>query len=82
MKPPNPDEARWAGPILTVGDLRRIIDGMADDVNVVLDDHDGWYDNVSVIYAPPLNGFPDDYIGTEWQCLTLLPGSTFDARQI
>jgi hypothetical protein len=83
MQRPNSDRARWTGPILTVGELRRIIEGMADDTNVVIDDEpNGWYRNVHVIYAPPLDGFPDDPVGTEWQCLTMFPGSTFNARQI
>ena len=81
MTRPNPDDARWTGPILTVGALRRMIDGMDDFTNVVITTDD-WFDNVAQVYAPPLDGFPDDYTGSEWQCLTLFPGSTFDARQI
>lgn len=81
MQPPDPDRARWTGPILTVGDLRRIIDGMDDYTNVVIATDD-WFDNVALVHAPPLDGFPDDYVGTEWECLTLFPGASFDARQI
>lgn len=78
---PDPDVERWQGRILTVGALRRIIEGMDDSTNVVLATSD-WYDNVAIVHAPPLNGIPDDYTGSEWQCLTLFPGSSFDARQI
>jgi len=79
--PPNPDDPRWSGPILTVGDLRRIIEGMDDYTNVVVDSIDGWYLNIGVVYAPPLDDDDDD-LYSEWQCLTLLAGSEFNARQI
>lgn len=93
MRQPNPDEPRWSsraphagsmyGPVwrpLTVGALRRIIEGMDDEIHVVLSSED-WFDNVDCVYAPPPEGIPDDYVGTEWQCLTLFSGVSFDARQ-
>jgi hypothetical protein len=78
---PDSDLPRWRGGFLTVGALRRIMDGMADDTIVVMDDGSGWYSNVGEVCAPPLDGYdPDD--GGDWACLTLFTGASFDTRQI
>lgn len=59
-------------PTLTVGDLKKILNGYSDDRQVVLA-KDGWYQNIGALE------FPDDY--QTWT-LTLHLGSDFDAFQI
>jgi hypothetical protein len=62
--------------ILTVGALREMLNGVADDVHVVTDDTRGWYLNVSQVIAPG-----DDYDTNDFQCFTLVAGESYDARQ-
>lgn len=62
--------------VLTVGYLRTILQGVDADLHVVTDDKNGWYDNVGEVVVP----CPDrDH---EYQCVTFIPGVTFDTRQI
>lgn len=74
--PPLPDDIRWTGPILTVADLRRMTANMPGSTQVVLP-AGGWYVNVGEVRGPI-----DEQFDTEYQCLTLFPGSAFDSRQV
>jgi hypothetical protein len=61
--------------ILTVGALREMLEGVDPAVHVVMDG-EGWYHHVDVVIVPaPVE--PEDF-----QCVTLVPGEPFDARQI
>jgi hypothetical protein len=64
--------------ILTVGQLKKFIADLPDDVQVVLDDNDGWFINVSHVHKPVK--FDGEY--TDYSCLTFMFGETFDSRQI
>jgi len=59
-------------PTLTVGELKKILDGYSDDRQIVLA-KDGWYQNIEALE------FPDDY--QTWT-LTLHLGSEFDSFQL
>lgn len=59
-------------PTLTVGDLKKILNGYSDDRQIVLA-KDGWYQNIGALE------FPDDY---QTYTLTLHLGSEFDAFQL
>lgn len=82
-KPPDPDVERWHGPILHVGELRRLLEGLPDHIQVVLGEQpEDWYYNVSFVHSPRPTEVDFDEVQTAWQCLTLWPGSFFDSRQI
>jgi uncharacterized protein with GYD domain len=59
--------------VLTVGQLRKLLASVPDEVHVVIAT-DGWYDNVSCVAIPDENG--EHYVA-----VTLYHGETFDARQ-
>lgn len=59
--------------ILTVGELRRRLAGIDDDQHIIVDDADGWYNNIRSVLLP------DDNNGIS--CVTLVPGDPFDGRQ-
>jgi hypothetical protein len=68
---------RYGRAILTVGALRAMLEGVDDDLHVVLDDGDGWYLNVGGVIVPG-----DDEDLREYQCVTLMAGESFDSRQV
>lgn len=65
---------RWGRQILTVGTLRRLLEGLDDDTHVVVASED-WYDNVATVAVP---GDPEF---AEWSAVTLMPGEPLDTRQ-
>jgi len=67
---------RYGRAVLTVGELRAALDGVDDDLHVVLDDGDGWYDNVEHVIVPGT-----DSGLAEHTCVTLMRGDNYDARQ-
>jgi hypothetical protein len=58
-------------PTMTVGDLRKIIEGMDDNIQVVIGTND-WYSNI------PTYNYPD---GDSYSALTLNMGVDCDTRQ-
>lgn len=69
---------KYGRPILTVGVLRSLMEGINDDVHVAFDDCDGWYRNISVV------ALPDDPEGEAiegYSALTFLAGEPLDPRQ-
>ncbi len=72
---PVEDQHHQVEGILTTGQLRKWLEGVADDVQVVLDDRDGWYDNVERVIVPA-----GDF-GGEFSAVTLCPGHSVDSRQ-
>ena len=72
--PITPSRDRFGRSILTVGQLRDVLEELDDDTHVVIATGE-WYTNIGEIAA----GQPDD--DSEWSCLTLFPGTEFDARQ-
>ena len=69
----------WAGSILTVGDMRRLIEGLDDGENIVIATRD-WFVNVGEVVRP--DDWEDPEVSGTWTCLTLFPGTDFDSRQI
>jgi hypothetical protein len=69
----------WAGSILTVGDMRRLIEGLDDSENIVIATRD-WFVNVGEVLLP--DDWEDPEVSGTWTCLTLFPGTDFDCRQI
>lgn len=62
-------------PYLTVGQLRTITDGLDPSTHVVVEDQlAAWYTNVEKVGVPNEDGDP-------YQCLTMLLGDVYDARQ-
>ena len=58
--------------ILTVKQLRELLEGRDENEHVVIAD-DGWYTNITAV------ALPDD---EEFSCVTLFPGVEFDSRQL
>lgn len=65
-------------PILTVGQLRAILDGLDPRDHVILADGD-WFVNVDHVGVPVRDG--DGYSVTGFECVTLFPGEPYDSRQ-
>lgn len=61
--------------ILTVSQLRQLLEGRPDDEHVVIAMED-WYRNIECVALPDLS-YCGNYIA-----LTFHPGSVFDARQV
>lgn len=59
--------------ILTVGQLRELLNGFHEDTHVVIADDNGWYNNISMTALPDGEGYC---------AVTFFVGDTFDARQI
>lgn len=73
----------WSGPILTLAELRRRTAHLPGDTHVVIAKQglesvelDDWYLNTSALQVP--DGTED----SQWQCVTLFPGSEFDSWQL
>lgn len=62
-------------PILTVGELRTLLDGVEDDVQVVLAT-DEWYVNVREVVVPGPN-----WELSEYSAVTIFPGVDVETRQ-
>ena len=74
-KNPYTHDITWRGSILTVGQLRALIEHLDDHTNVVLTSR-GRYNNIRAVVAP------QDIERSDHQCLTFWDGEPFDARQI
>lgn len=61
--------------ILTVGALRRMLEGVDDDIHVVIDDGEYWWNNVNQVVIPA------DDMGDEFSAVTLAQGDPVDSRQ-
>lgn len=61
--------------ILTLGQFLEIVKGLPLDTQIVTDDQNGWYWNVTSVQLPTN---PDD---TGYMAITLNTANTFDARQ-
>lgn len=62
--------------MLTVGQLRQILDGLRDEILVVLDDGESWWHHVSFVGVP--NADPADDSG--YNALSFARGSALDTR--
>jgi hypothetical protein len=62
--------------ILTVGALRQALQGVDDDIQVVVDDGADWFNNVGTVIVPGI-----EYEGAQWSAVTLIPGTEMDTRQ-
>ena len=71
---------RWEREVLTVGALRKLLEGIDDSRHVVLDDGAGWYVNVEAV-AVPERADKIDAVESDWMCVTFFPGTIFDSRQ-
>lgn len=58
---------------MTVGELRKLLEGQPDHLHVVVAT-DGWYNNVDEVVRPSDD---DDY-----SCFTLFQGDAWDARSL
>lgn len=72
-------KALWNGaaPALTVGELRKLLDGQDDGTYVVLADTD-WYQHVKEVEVPDI----EDPEYSDWQCVTLFPGQPLEPRDL
>jgi hypothetical protein len=62
--------------ILYVGDLRRMLEGVDDRTQIVLDADDGDFDNVTEVIIPSAT-----YELSEYAAVTLMRGEPIDSRQ-
>ncbi len=60
--------------ILTVGVLRQLLEGLDNDTQVVMDDNEGWYNNIAVVGT---TGDDDEC----YSALTFFNGSPCTTRQ-
>ena len=69
---------RYGRQILTVGNLRQMIEHLSDDDHVAIATEE-WFVNVAAVGRPVRD--EDGYSMNEFECLTLFPGSDLDERQ-
>jgi hypothetical protein len=66
---------------LTISALKKLIENLPDDMLVVLEDQNGWYDHVELVEVPEV-----EYEGGTWyapgdfQALTFYHGDSSNAR--
>lgn len=69
-------------PILMVGQLREMLDGLPDETHVVMADpkpEDGWYTNIEATALPRYDEAGDH--DSDYACVTFFAGDPFDGRQ-